>query len=143
MAERHYCSWCFEHGEHTLINKNRITRNVFQCENCGKETCKCMKCNQMTRRYPDHADKFCFKCKHLIEEWTESSEILIENLKIEARCSWCFKLTKHSMYSHNTATRNEYIVRKFNYYKTKRGKNTKIFIKNPFPSIFHIFFLIY
>merc|ERR1719238_47006 len=105
-----HCSWCFSRTEHSLISKCLITRNVYECGKCGREGCKCMKCSEMARRYPDHADKLCYRCKLLIPTWDKHPDEITESLKLQGRCSWCFNITKHTLFAHNAATRNEYTV---------------------------------
>ena len=36
-----YCSWCFEHAEQVLFQKNYIKRSVYQCQACGRRTLQC------------------------------------------------------------------------------------------------------
>lgn len=40
-----WCSWCFGSTNHSLIQKNYIKRNLYQCQSCSKQTVKCAKCS--------------------------------------------------------------------------------------------------
>lgn len=33
-----WCSWCYHHGPHKLIEHNLTRRNIYQCENCNART---------------------------------------------------------------------------------------------------------
>lgn len=44
-----YCSWCFNHVEHYLVERNSITRNVYQCSCCRNNTLVCRYCSDLAK----------------------------------------------------------------------------------------------
>ncbi|WP_083699968.1 DUF726 domain-containing protein [Shewanella sp. UCD-KL12] len=47
-----YCSWCFEHAEHTKVVQSFLTRNIYQCCSCNNSTVQCRCCNHMAKSTP-------------------------------------------------------------------------------------------
>lgn len=46
-----YCSWCFEKHSCTIKEKNKLSRNVYLCDNsaCGQEVVKCRLCSNKAK----------------------------------------------------------------------------------------------
>lgn len=74
-----YCSWCFEKTIHTLVEKNYLTRNIYECtsENCKKmneteedknyrKTVQCRFCENMAKTGEFWDDELCAEHSGLI-----------------------------------------------------------------------------
>ncbi len=48
-----YCSWCFNKTTHELVEKNRLTRNVYKCTCCQNHTLICRYCSEMAKGQPN------------------------------------------------------------------------------------------
>lgn len=105
-----WCSWCFEHNKHILIQGNTIRRDVYECESCGRRTLKCSnydKCAGFARGHVTWDDENCIKCKEVIQSWN-NTELNKSITKRSGWCSWCFENTTHTLEKQNKARRNVY-----------------------------------
>jgi hypothetical protein len=50
-----YCSWCFNHTKHQLVEKNVLTRNVYECYSCKNKTLVCRYCSELARGKPNNS----------------------------------------------------------------------------------------
>jgi len=105
-----WCSWCFSKGDHILLQKNFVRRNLYQCQSCSKQTLTCFKCSvAMTRGSEADQDRSCSKCDNTIKDWEEAkAEQENKILKRVGWCSWCFDKTDHIIDRRNRVKRNVY-----------------------------------
>jgi hypothetical protein len=47
-----WCSWCYEYSTHSLVGRNALSRNEYQCETCNNYTIKCRFCSNMAIHKP-------------------------------------------------------------------------------------------
>jgi hypothetical protein len=51
LLEDKWCSWCFMKEKHIMLQKRLIKKDLYQCQNCAKETSICKKCIDGTIYY--------------------------------------------------------------------------------------------
>jgi len=79
---RGHCSWCFNFTSHSLIQKNVIRRDVYNCQ-CGKRTLYCRLCTSSFAKGHDHYDEeWCAKCDGTFQEWSQLTEKQKEKLRV-------------------------------------------------------------
>lgn len=61
LLESKYCSWCHRPSTHRLHKKNKFSRNLYTCVQCGKPTLVCVapKCDHMARGGTRWDDNLC------------------------------------------------------------------------------------
>ena len=64
--EKGYCSSCFNHTKHKLVEQNYVRRNIYQCTNCQSKTLQCRACHNFTRSGEKWDDEFCAEHSGLI-----------------------------------------------------------------------------
>jgi hypothetical protein len=74
-----YCSWCLEKIKPELVDKSRISRNLYKCPKCGMNIVECRACENFARwdknvqkdkygkeRIQKQYDQFCLEHRHEI-----------------------------------------------------------------------------
>ena len=51
--EHQWCSWCHKKTIHVLVERNRLTRNEYNCSSCGNFTVQCRCCKSMATHKPN------------------------------------------------------------------------------------------
>jgi phosphatidylserine/phosphatidylglycerophosphate/cardiolipin synthase-like enzyme len=99
-SERHcsqpaWCSWCFTLSSHILIRPRPLKRDVYQCNNCGADTVRCMSCSIAFARTGKYFNDFnCFKCSNKIEQWEK-----VEDNKAKYKDELPIKVTPFTPYT--------------------------------------------
>ncbi|WP_267772557.1 DUF726 domain-containing protein, partial [Vibrio cholerae] len=47
-----YCSWCYKYTKHKITERNILSRNSYQCTECGNGTVQCRYCSHMAKGTP-------------------------------------------------------------------------------------------
>eukprot|EP01114_Cavostelium_apophysatum_P007850 TRINITY_DN20055_c0_g1_i1.p2 TRINITY_DN20055_c0_g1~~TRINITY_DN20055_c0_g1_i1.p2 ORF type:complete len:118 (-),score=31.21 TRINITY_DN20055_c0_g1_i1:108-461(-) len=98
----------FQKSEHELFQKNYLSRDVYSCKSCNRQTLRCRSCDEAFCRTQNVlSDQLCAKCVGNVLNWDNVGEN-IEFAKKEGWCSWCFEHVKHDLEEENFVRRSVY-----------------------------------
>jgi pimeloyl-ACP methyl ester carboxylesterase len=73
-----YCSWCYQHSHHALLEKNWVRRDRYVCAHCERDTyaCRWYQCQHMARGGPGWDDERCAEHTHEIPSFRQLDQKL-------------------------------------------------------------------